>query len=93
MEIALSTRTAPACIDKYDGYVLGVTAQSLVDTVRGRGFCERHSAAILLDHQLDAAARAFVDESRNVKIQPSSREVWLSSRDEQANFLPLNLMY
>ena len=32
-----------------------------------------------LDQQLDAAARAFVGETRNVWLDPAKREVWLSA--------------
>jgi Protein of unknown function, DUF547 len=36
------------------------------------------SNATKLDAQLDAAARAFVGETRNVWVDPGKREVWLS---------------
>jgi len=32
-----------------------------------------------LDSQLDAAARAFIGEDRNVHLDPARREVWLSA--------------
>ncbi len=40
---SITAGTAPACLDKYNGHVLGITAQSLVDTV----------------HYLSAAAVSF----------------------------------
>jgi len=36
-------------------------------------------SAAKLDAQLDAAARAFVGETRNVWVDPGKREVWLSA--------------
>jgi hypothetical protein len=39
----------------------------------------RHAfAADALERQLDAAARAFIAEERNVRVDPTAREVWLS---------------
>jgi hypothetical protein len=35
--------------------------------------------AVTLESQLDAAARAFVGESRNIRIDASRREVWVSA--------------
>jgi hypothetical protein len=36
-------------------------------------------SADMLDRQLDAAARAFVGQSSNVRVDPAKREVWLSA--------------
>ena len=36
-------------------------------------------SADALDRQLDRAARAFVAETRNVRVDPTERKVWLSS--------------
>ena len=36
-------------------------------------------SADVLDRQLDTAARAFIGESRNVRVDPIKREIWLSA--------------
>jgi hypothetical protein len=36
-------------------------------------------SADALDRELDAAARSFIEEKRNVSVDPVRREVWLSA--------------
>ena len=36
-------------------------------------------SSTMLEHQLDAAARAFVNEKRNVRVDAAKREIWLSA--------------